>query len=68
MQKDERDSDLVFGSFTSAVGLALGELLLFAGRPEALRECLVLIETAARGTLLASDIEARKRSEAAVEK
>lgn len=59
MRKHEQDSDLLFGSFTSAVGLALGDLLLFAGRPEALRGCLASIETAAYGTLLSSDVKPR---------
>lgn len=48
----------VFGSLTTAVGFALGELLLLSGRPEDLLEHLRAIHIAARATLLASDLEA----------
>jgi hypothetical protein len=44
--------DMVFGSFTSAVGLALGEMLLLGERPERLGTCLASIEATAYATLL----------------
>jgi hypothetical protein len=53
--------DELFGSFTSAVGLALGEMLVHTARPEKLRECLSQIETVAFATLVSSS--PRKRSE-----
>ena len=53
-EEDEIGEDGLFGSFTSAVGFALGELLLLAGRPEGLRRCLSLIETVALATLISS--------------
>ena len=56
MEKDERGEELVFGSFTTAVGLALGELLLLAGKPKELAGCLAAINTAAAATLLSSDV------------
>lgn len=51
--------DRVFGSFTTAVGFALGELLLLAGRPEELLEHLRSIDITARATLMSSDTHAR---------
>jgi hypothetical protein len=53
-----RPSALVLSSFTSAAGLALGELLLLTGRPEELLEHLRALHIAARATLMASDLEA----------
>jgi hypothetical protein len=43
-------------SFTSAVGLALGELLLLTGRPEELLEHVRSIHIAAQGTILSSGL------------
>jgi hypothetical protein len=43
-------------SFTSAVGLALGELLLLSGKPEELLEHLQAIHIAAQGTILSSGL------------
>lgn len=53
---ERNKTDALLGSFASAVGLALGELLLFAGRSEALGGCLASIETAAYATLISSDL------------
>jgi hypothetical protein len=62
MNQEDRESEgTVFGSFTSAVGLALGELLLFAGRPEELQDCLHSIEIVARATLLSAEVEKGKQ-------
>lgn len=52
--------ELLYGSFTSAVGLALGEMLLLLGRPEDLGRCLHLLETAAYATILSSDLRWKK--------
>ena len=52
MEKSRVDPDMLLGSFTSAVGLALGEILLLTGRPERLCECLASIEVTAYATLL----------------
>jgi hypothetical protein len=52
VEKSRVDPDMLFGSFTSAVGLALGEMLLLTGRPERLGECLASIEATAYATLL----------------
>jgi hypothetical protein len=52
MKKLGVNPDMVFGSFTSAVGLALGEVLLLADRPERLGTCLASIEATAYATLL----------------
>jgi hypothetical protein len=57
MEQDKKDSEAVLGSFTSAMGLALGDLLLLTGRTDRLGECLAAIETATLGTLLASDFQ-----------
>ncbi len=54
MEKSGVSTDMLFGSFTSAVGLALGEMLLLTGRPEKLGECLASIEATAYATLLSS--------------
>lgn len=51
----------LFDSFTSAVGLALGELVLLVGRPECLRQCLHSIGIAAQATLLSFDLHQSKR-------
>ena len=50
------ETEALFGSFTSAVGLALGELLLYAGGPEDLGGCMAAIERVALATLLAFDM------------
>jgi hypothetical protein len=55
MEKRAIEPDMVFGSFASAVGLALGELLLLAGRPGCLGECLASIEVTAYATILSLD-------------
>ncbi len=44
-------------SFTTAVGFALGELLLLTGTPDKLLEHLGEIHVTARATLIASDTE-----------
>lgn len=48
------------GSFTTAAGLLLGEVLLHLGRPDELLEHVRAVHIAARATLLASDVEARR--------
>lgn len=48
--------DRALASFTSAVGLALGELLIALRKPEALDTCLSDIRIAAQGTILSSGI------------
>lgn len=53
-------SSHALSSFTSAVGLALGEILLLAGRPEELLEHLRSIHIAARATIMSSDLEAHR--------
>ena len=53
-EKDEMGEDGLFGSFASAVGFALGEMLLLAGKPEGLQRCLSLIGTVAVATLLSA--------------
>lgn len=60
MEKDE--VGVLFGSFTGAMGLALGELLLVVGKPADLGRCLASIETAAYATLLASDLRGEEAS------
>jgi hypothetical protein len=57
MGTDDREPEPIFGSFTSAAGLALGEMLALTGRPERLGECLASIEATAYATLLSSGIE-----------
>jgi hypothetical protein len=52
MEKNGVDPEMLFGSFTSATGLALGEILLLTERPERLGECLASIEATAYATLL----------------
>lgn len=54
METSGVDPDMLFGSFTSAVGLALGEMLLLAGKPGRLGECLASVEATAYATLLSS--------------
>jgi len=54
MGKGGVSPDMLFGSFTSAVGLALGEMLLLTGKPGGLGECLASIEATAYATLLSS--------------
>ena len=56
--EDYETPEPVLGSFTTSVGLALGEILLLTGRPEELLEHLRAIHITARATLLASDLEA----------
>jgi hypothetical protein len=46
----------VFASFTTSVGLALGELLLLAGIPEDLDRSLYSIQVCAQATLLSSEL------------
>jgi hypothetical protein len=53
-------SSRALSSFTCAVGLALGEILLLTGRPEELLEHLRSIHVAARATLMSSDLEAHR--------
>src|ERR1700760_2774239 len=52
MEKGGVSPDMLFGSFTSAVGLALGEMLLLTGRPGKLGECLASCEPPASAPLL----------------
>lgn len=54
MEKGGVSTEMLFGSFTSAVGLALGEMLRLTGKPEKLGECLASIEATAYATLLSS--------------
>lgn len=60
MKKSEepvRQPELPFANYTTATGLALGELLLFTGRPEYLELCLHSIQLSARAILLASGLK-----------
>ena len=57
MEEKGREPEALFGSFTSAVGLALGEMLLLTGKGERFGECLAAIETATLGTLLSSGFQ-----------
>ena len=60
MTKDKeqaRTPELPFANYTTATGLALGELLLFTGRPEYLELCLHSIGLSARAILLASGLK-----------
>lgn len=54
IEKGEVSTEMLFGSFTSAVGLALGEMLRLTGKPEKLGECLASIEATAYAALLSS--------------
>jgi hypothetical protein len=56
-EKSGVDPDMVFGSFASAVGLALGDILLLTRRPERLGECLASIEVTVYATLLSVSAE-----------
>lgn len=47
-------------SFTTSVGLALGELLLLTGRPEELLEHLRAIHVAARAAIMVSEAGGRE--------
>jgi len=53
---DEVSASRALSSFTTAMGFALGELLLLTERPEELLEHLRAIHIAARATLMASDV------------
>ncbi|HEX4961651.1 MAG TPA: hypothetical protein VF173_12480 [Thermoanaerobaculia bacterium] len=55
---EKEDSEAVpdFESFTTTLGLALGNFLLSTGRPEALGGCLSAIETLASATMRASQL------------
>jgi hypothetical protein len=55
-------SESLFASFTGAVGLALGELLLVLGKTEDLGWCLRSIGITAQATLLSSDLQPRGAS------
>jgi hypothetical protein len=50
----------LFANFTTAVGLALGELLLLSGRPDDLEESIRSILLSARATLMASELRWRE--------
>ncbi len=52
---NEVSSHRALSSFTSAVGFALGELLLLTERPEELLEHLRSIHVTARATIMSSD-------------
>lgn len=52
MENERVRPDMLFGSLTSAVGLALGELLLLTGKQDELPECLREIHVAARATII----------------
>ena len=56
----------VFASFTTSVGLALGELLLLAGIPEDLDRSLYSIRVCAQATLLSSELRWRDGSQGGV--
>ena len=48
-------------SFASAIGFALGELLVFTGRTDELAACLRCIHTTAYASVLSADLEASRR-------
>ncbi len=52
MENDRLTPDMFFGSFTSAVGLALGELLVLTGKSDELPEYLREIHVAAQATII----------------
>jgi hypothetical protein len=52
---ETREPNLLFGSFTSSVGLALGELLILTGRQEELPEHLREINVTARATIMCAE-------------
>jgi hypothetical protein len=59
-ETDHDDSrECLFASFTAALGLALGELLLVLGKSEDLERCLRSIGIAAQATLLSSGLQRR---------
>ena len=55
MGTNAREPNLLFGSFTSSVGLALGELLILTGRQEELPERLREIHITARATIMCAE-------------
>jgi hypothetical protein len=55
METNAREPNLLFGSFTSSVGLALGELLILTGRQEELLEHLREIHVTARATIMCAE-------------
>lgn len=55
METNAREPNLLFGSLTSSVGLALGELLILTGRQEELPEHLREIHITARATILCAE-------------
>ena len=55
MGTNAREPNLLFGSFTSSVGLALGELLIFTGRQEELPEHLREIHITAKATIMCAE-------------
>jgi len=54
--RDDVSFSLALASFTSSVGLALGELLLLSGRSRELFEHVREIHISAQATLIASDL------------
>jgi hypothetical protein len=62
----EIPSEPVLGSFTTSVGLALGEILLLIGTPEDLDRSLYSIHVCAQATLLSSELRWRDGSQGGV--
>lgn len=55
MEKDNVRPDRLFGSFTTAIGFALGELLVLTGTSDDLPEHLREINVTARATIISSE-------------